>query len=100
MIDLKPCAICGGNSLVKYRYNILVPMDFSKSGYYIEDNPEGEMFRIECECGCKFDKCQDYLFEKAEDIFGCDAEILDEDLWNVFISEWNRPHTQSGGRTK
>jgi len=92
MTELKSCPICGSDALEKYRYNV---------GGFLEKNvawkqniDTGMFFRIECSCGCKFDKCQDELFEKAEGIYTCngkyDVEITDRDLWNILIAEWNR----------
>ena len=91
-ISTKPCPLCGGDALERYRFNIGGFLNVDGCTETICEN--GDTFRIECDCGCKFDKCQDELFDKALEIYTCDGkydvEITDEDLWNVMIAEWNR----------
>lgn len=83
MIGLKPCPFCGGPNISYFRYNI-------GTNY---PNANGDMFRISCDCGCRFEKCQDELFERVEEIYSNQGkygvEIVDDDLWNVLAFEWN-----------
>ena len=92
MVKLKPCPFCDSQNLTKYRFNIGGFLDKPGCTETICEN--GDTFRIECDCGCKLDKCQDELFEKAEKIYTCDGkydvEITDTDLWNMLIADWNR----------
>lgn len=80
---LKPCPFCESTNLSYFRYMI-------GTNY---PSPRGDMFRISCDCGCRFEKCQDELFEEVEDIrsqqgiFG--EEITDQDLWDRMIADWN-----------
>lgn len=89
---LKPCPFCGSQNLAKYRFNIGGFLDKPGCTETICEN--GDTFRIECDCGCKLDKCQDELFDKAEEIYTCDGkydvEITDADMWNIMIADWNR----------
>ena len=82
MISLKPCPFCGNPNVAYFRYNI-------GTNY---PNANGDMFRISCECGCRFEKCQDELFEKIEEFRsqqGIFDVISDKDLWDRFYYEWN-----------
>lgn len=91
-MELKSCPLCGGDDLERYRLNVAGFLD--REGIVETRSEIGDYFRIECRCGCRFDKHQDELFDKAEEIYTCegkyDAEITDADLWNVMIAEWNR----------
>ena len=92
MTDLKPCPLCGFPHLERYRLNVSGFLD--REGIVETRSGIGDYFRIECRCGCRFDKHQDELFDKAEEIYTCDGkydvEITDRDLWNILIAEWNR----------
>lgn len=92
MSELKPCPFCGSRNLTRYRFDIGGFLDMSGCTETICEN--GDTFRIECDCGCKFDKCQDELYDKAEDIYMCDGkydiEITDADMWNIMTEDWNR----------
>lgn len=85
---LEPCPFCGSRDLRRYR--------FTKAGFLDREGTletvcqHGDFYRIECDCGCMFDKHQDYLFDKFQDIFGCDGECFTSDLWALMISEWNK----------
>lgn len=81
-INLKPCPFCGLTYLNTYRYTFGTNLV----------NPKGDIFCISCDCGCRFEKCQDELFEKIEDIRsqqGIFDVISDKDLWDRFYYEWN-----------
>ena len=88
MTELKPCPFCGSQNLTKYRFNI--------GGFLYKDGcteticENGDTFRIECDCGCKFDKHQDDLYTRLEMAYGYDIEVTDDDLWNRLIADWNR----------
>ena len=92
MTELKSCPFCGSRNLTRYRFDIGGFLDMPGCTETICEN--GDTFRIECDCGCKFDKCQDELYDKAEDIYTCDGkydiEITDADMWNILIADWNR----------
>ena len=83
MISLGPCPFCGGPNITYFRYNIGTNCP----------SANGDMFRISCDCGCRFEKCQDELFERVEEIYSNQGkygvEIVDNDLWNVLAFEWN-----------
>jgi len=89
---LKPCPFCNSQNLTKYRFNIGGFLNIEGCIETVCEN--GDTFRIECDCGCKFDKCQDELFDKAEGIYTCDGkydvEITDADLWSIMIADWNK----------
>lgn len=92
MANYRDCPFCGNNNLERYRFNV---GGFLEKNVAWKQNVEtGMFFRIECRCGCKFDKCQDELYDKAVKIYTCDGkydvEITDEDLWAVMAAEWNR----------
>ena len=88
MIELKPCPFCGSQNLTKYRFDI--GGFLNKEGCTETVCENGDTFRIECDCGCKFDKNQDYLFDKFQDIFGCDGGCFTSDLWAMMVFEWNK----------
>ena len=88
MTDLKPCPFCGSQNLTKYRFDI--GGFLGKDGCTETICENGDTFRIECDCGCRFDKCQDDLFTRLEMAYGYDIEVTDDDLWNRLIADWNR----------
>lgn len=83
MINLRPCPFCGNPNIGYFRYNV-------GTNY---PSPNGDMFRISCDCGCRFEKCQDELFERVEETYSnqgkYDVEIVDDNLWNILAFEWN-----------
>lgn len=91
IMDLK-CPFCGSNNLERYRLNVAGFLD--REGIVETRSGIGDYFRIECRCGCRFDKHLDELFDKAMEIYTCDGkydtEITDEDLWVIMAAEWNR----------
>lgn len=88
MTELKPCPFCGKSELKSYRYNIGGVLDRTDILETVSHN--GDMFRIECDCGCRFDKHQDDLFTRLEIAYGYDIDVTDDDLWNRLIADWNR----------
>ena len=50
----------------------------------------GEIFRIDCYCGCRLDKIIDELVDRFEKENGTDVECTEEDLWVLMAEEWNR----------
>lgn len=84
---LKPCPFCNSQNLAKYRFNIGGFLD--KDGCIETICENGDTFRIECDCGCKFDKHQDDLYTRLERAYGYDIEFTDDDLWNRLIADWN-----------
>lgn len=85
---LEPCPLCGSRDLRRYR--------FTKAGFLDREGTletvcqHGDFYRIECDCGCKFDKYQDDLFTRLEMAYGDYVEVTNDDLWNRLIADWNK----------
>ena len=88
MIELKPCPFCGSQDLTKYRFDIGGFLDKDGCTETICEN--GDTFRIECDCGCRFDKHQDDLYTRLELAYGDYIDVTNDDLWNRLIADWNR----------
>ena len=88
MTELRPCPFCGSQNLTKYRFNI--------GGFLYKDGcteticDNGDTFRIECDCGCRFDKHQDDLYTRLEMAYGDDIEVTDSGFESFAGADFER----------
>lgn len=77
--DLEPCPFCGRKDMDGYRLSYNTGCSSAL----------GEIFRIDCYCGCRLDKSIDELADRFVKENGTDIECTEEDLWNLMAEEWN-----------
>ena len=82
-VELKCCPFCGNPNPGQFRYMVGTNVP----------SPNGDMFCIICDCGCRFEVYQDELFDDVEILRDSQErygeEITDDDLWDMLYSKWN-----------
>lgn len=78
-LDLDSCPFCGRDDMDGYRFS------------YSEGcgSPSGDIFRIDCRCGCRLDKHIDELVNRFVKENGMDIDCSEADLWDMMAEEWN-----------
>lgn len=89
-MSMRPCPFCKATEQSRSRFDYTGLMDdFSVIGTLKSEKNDGDMFCIECMCGCRLEKHVDELFDATQNRLGYDTEITDADLWDTLIEQWN-----------
>lgn len=94
MIDVKPCPFCKDKDRLRMgRMDVVAPLG---TPCVMEMECKfGDRFYIDCDCGCRLEKCTDELMSIFYDVqqHPSEDELTEEKCWEIVVDEWNKGYS-------